>query len=108
VATLYCLLLALLPAAVPFALALVVQHVWGHWPRRPKLWLSALPLPLLFALPSAILLADVARRPASACTKGVCEIDRYLGLCGLTFGVIALVIGLATANVALNKAQPHP
>jgi hypothetical protein len=108
VATLYCLLLALLPAAVPFALALVVQHVWGNWPRRPKLWLSALPLPLLLALPSAWLLADVARRPASACMKSVCEIDRYFGLCGLFYGAIALVIGLATANVALNKAQPHP
>jgi hypothetical protein len=105
---LYCLVLALFPAAVPFALALVVQHIWGNWPKPPKLWLAALPLPMLFAIPSACLLMDVLLRPVQACQKGVCEIDQTVAIGGMIFAVIALVIGLATANLVLNKAQDCP
>jgi hypothetical protein len=88
---------------VPYALAILVDHLRPVWPRRRKVVLSALPLPLLIGFASLGMVIDATTRSAQACGKDFCDMLETLGLGGLLLALIVLVLALAVANVATPK-----
>jgi len=91
------LIAAVMFALVPYALAILVDHLRPTWPRRRKVMLSALPLPLLigFASLGMVITANIS--------PGDCGITETLGLGGLLLALIVLVLAFAVANVATPK-----
>jgi len=97
------LIMAVVLAAVPYALAVLIGRVRPDWPRGRQLAASALPLPLVLALGSAGVLFDASTRSADACGKDVCSFLTVLGLGGLLLAAFLLVLGFAVANVATPR-----
>lgn len=94
---------ALFFAGVPYALCLMVRHLRPAWPRRRKIMVAALPLPVGVMVMSAAILIDGYTRPIQSCSGDSCGFAILFGVGGLILGAMGMVLGLAIAAVGVPK-----
>lgn len=96
-------ILALMSAAVPYALAVLLRQMRPRWSRDRTRWLAAAPLAAILAGGSLLLLIDAYASPAQVCGADCRNYALWLGGGGLVLAAMLLLLGLVAAGVALKK-----